>query len=115
VLYIKITDKAKSFLLPCNNKRIRIFAIVEEKYKELVKHNSRNNKHYEHSILLKDVKAEINDKIGFIKKEIIIDYNYETSNFSYMHKGDNIEFYIRIEIENNNLYMERPSKIKKII
>lgn len=111
---MKITDKAKNFLLPCNSERIKLIGIVDGQYKMLVKHNCHRDKHYEYYIKIKDVKADINGHIGFIKKYMDIDYNNNTSAFSWMQKGDYIEFYVKLNIVEDNLYIERPTRINKI-
>lgn len=111
---MKITDKAKNFLMSCNNKRVKLTAIVHKQHKILAVHNCHKEKHWDYSITLTDVKAEINNKMGYIKKYITIRYNYNTSNFAYMKEKDKVEFYARIKIDENDLYIERPSKIKKL-
>jgi len=111
---MKLTNKAKNFLLPCNGERIRLIGIVEDQQRDIIRHNCYGDSHYEYYITLKDIQADIKGNIGFIKKYINIYYNHNTSSFSYMQKGDNIEFYVKINIENNNLYIERPTRIANI-
>jgi len=111
---IRLTDKAKDFIFPCDGKRIKLIGTVEDQEEYLVSYNCRKNKGYEYSITLKDIKAEINGKVGFIKKNITIYYNNHKSKFHSIGKEDIIEFFIRVNINNNELYLERPSQIKII-
>jgi hypothetical protein len=108
---MKLTDKAKEFLLPCNNERIEIIGFVNGHYTSRVKHNCYNDKHNEYSIVIKDVKAKVDGKLAFIKRLITLTYNPQTSEFSTLKEGDNIKFYARINICEDNLYISRPSRI----
>jgi hypothetical protein len=112
---MRITDKAKEFLSPCNDTRIKLMGIVERKHTELVSHNCHKDKHVEYFITIKDVRADINGRIGFIKKYIILSYNPKTSDFKYVSEGKTIEFYVRIFINDDNLFIERPTKISTIV
>ncbi len=111
---MRITSNAKSFLLPCNSERIKLIGIVDGHNIHRVAHNCHKDKHWKYSITLRDVKAEINGRFAYIKKYMNIEYNFNTSKFAQTKKDQFIEFYVRVYIVNDELHIERPSKIKVI-